>query len=192
MRQVAAQVVENPEILITYSWRSCIATFAHRLGLTHLEKLALSAWMSKAALRAETQGETPMPIRYSGHKFHSARKAKMKIEMASKILLKDKIDTFAQYSSQEWANLGEELRQVDWDHCFSDKIIWCAPELKHKVRKFVVKPQGSFMLPSIEMPKVNSYDILMVSCDKRGEALCDAFQEGACCMQDEPRCPRGN
>ncbi len=72
------EVVENPQLLGTYSWRRYLPTMALALGLSKEERLALGDWQDKDLIMSEA----PITLRYADGKAGMSRKVKVKLAIS--------------------------------------------------------------------------------------------------------------
>jgi len=101
-----AGVVENPELLTTYSWRRMLPTIALHLNFSPAERLAIGDWKDAKAM----SDEAPITLRYAEGKEGKSRVCKMMCSTVFASLTKMNTQTFDEIPAQQWEELAGEAR----------------------------------------------------------------------------------
>ncbi len=176
-REALAPTVENPEWLMTYSWRRVIPTLAHMCKLPAQDMLALGDWQGKRA--AESAGPVAsIALRYSDNTQLAAIAIKHRMHLV-----------FAEVSTHDtWTDLPEGLPQRccgasgtdrSVDTAMDDRdILWRAPVVPGPtIRRFRLKA-SQVAPPKLSMPDIPGRVLLTHT--KGGARICDLFQTGEC------------
>ena len=96
-----AKVVENPELLTTYSWSRMLPTIALHLKFSREERLALGDWEDAKAIG----DEAPITLRYAEGKEGMSKFCKLVCAAVFSSLAKKDIQTFDEVPVQQWEAL---------------------------------------------------------------------------------------
>jgi hypothetical protein len=138
-----AGVVENPELLTTYSWRRMLPTVALHLNFSPAERLAIGDWKDAKAM----SDEAPITLRYAEGKEGKSRVCKMMCSAVFAMLSKMNTQTFAEIPTQQWTDLAIDARAAVGSNPLGTKVCWRNPDVAESEGGFKVK-KGQIALAS--------------------------------------------
>ena len=115
-----AGVVENPELLTTYSWRRMLPTLALHLNFSPAERLAIGDWKDAKAM----SDEAPITLRYAEGKEGKSRVCKMMCSAVFAMLSNMNTQTFDEVPTQQWEKLASEARTIIGSKPLETKVSW--------------------------------------------------------------------
>jgi len=164
-----AGVVENPELLTTYSWRRLLPTIALLLNFSPAERLAIGDWKEAK----EMGGEAPITLRYAEGKEGKSRVCKLICAAVITSLARKNAQTFDEIPAQQWELLAEEARVKVGSKPLGTKSVWRNPDLAEAGGGFKVKKS------QISFPKQLA-GVPLAPTSRDGKRYCVDFQSGAC------------
>jgi hypothetical protein len=164
-----AGVVENPELLTTYSWRRLLPTIALLLGFSPAERLAIGDWNDAK----EMGGEAPITLRYAEGKEGKSRVCKLVCAAVIASLAKNNTQTFDEVSAQQWGVLAEKARVEVGSKPLETKAVWRNPDVAESGGGFKVKKS------QIAFPKQLA-GVPLAPSSRDGKRYCVDFQSGGC------------
>ena len=177
-----AKVVENPELLTTYSWRRMLPTIALHLKFSREERLALGDWKDAKAIG----DEAPITLRYADGKEGMSKVCKLVCAAVFSSLAKKDIQTFDEIPAQQWVALAGEARAKVESKPLEVKTVWRNPDVAESGGGFKVKKS------QIAFPK-QLKGVPLAPSSRDGKRYCvdfqyDRCQEGDSCQLGLHRC----
>ena len=130
-----AGVVENPELLTTYSWRRMLPTIALHLNFSPAERLAIGDWKDAK----EMGNEAPITLRYAEGKEGKSRVCKLICAAALASLATMDTQTFDEIPAQQWETLAKEARAEVGSETQEVNAKWRNPDVAESGGGFKVK-----------------------------------------------------
>ena len=130
-----AKVVENPELLTTYSWRRMLPTIALHLKFSREERLALGDWKDAKAIG----DEAPITLRYADGKEGMSKVCKLVCASVLPSLAKKDIQTFDEIPVQQWEALARKARAKVESRPLEVKTLWRNPDVPESEGGFKAK-----------------------------------------------------
>ena len=174
-----AGVVENPELLTTYSWRRLLPTAALHLNFSPAERIAIGDWKDAKAIG----DEAPITLRYAEGKEGKSRTCKLICAAVFSSLASEDINTFDEISAQQWEVLAKEARAKVESVTLEVNAVWRNPDVAEAGREGF-KAKSS----QIAFPKKLA-GIPLAPSSRDGKRYCVDFQAGRC--QEADACPLG-
>ena len=174
-------VVNNTELLTTYSWRRMQPTLAVASGFTAQEMMALGDWQDKtlAGMTVHQSKVAAVPLRYAANKEAESVRAK---HLASGILAEvggyGDWDTIPPSKCTDAYSSAEIANQVDAAVAANEKLVWKSESHRDERahRKFV--PRDSEQPAAADAPQVPGK--LLSQFTRDSQKICGPFQEGKC------------
>jgi len=173
-----AGVIENPELLTTYSWRRLLPTAALHLNFSPAERLAIGDWKDAKAIG----DEAPITLRYAEGKEGKSRTCKLICAAVFSSLASNGISTFDEVPVQQWAVLAEEARAKVESKPLEVNAVWRNPDVAESGGGFKVKKA------QIAFPKQLA-GVPLTPDSGDGQRYCGDFQYGKC--KESDACPLG-
>jgi hypothetical protein len=173
-----AGVVENPELLTTYSWRRLLPTIALLLDFSPAERLAIGDWNNAK----EMGGEAPITLRYAEGKEGKSRVCKLVCAAVLSSLAKSNTQTFDEVPAQQWGVLAEKARVEVGSKPLETNAVWRNPDIAESGGGFKVKKS------QIAFPKQLA-GVPLAPSSRDGKRYCVDFQSGRC--RDGDSCQLG-
>jgi len=173
-----AGVIENPELLTTYSWRRLLPTAALHLNFSPAERLAIGDWKDAKAIG----DEAPITLRYAEGKEGKSRTCKLICAAVFSSLASNDIRTFDEIPAQQWAALAEEARAKVESKPLEVNAVWRNPDVAESGGGFKVKKS------QIAFPKQLA-GVPLTPNSRDGQRYCVDFQYGKC--KESDACPLG-
>ena len=130
-----AGVIENPELLTTYSWRRVLPTVALSLKFSSAERLSIGDWKDAKGL----SDEAPITLRYAEGKEGMSRICKMICAEVFTQLNSNNVQTFDEVSAQQWEAMAEEAREKVQAKPLDVEVLWRNPDIGRTSRVFKAK-----------------------------------------------------
>ena len=128
-------VIDNPELLTTYSWRRMLPTMAFNLKFSKAERLSIGDWKDSKGLN----DEAPITLRFAEGKEGMSRVCKMICASVFAKLAKDNTQTFEEVSAQQWEAMAEEARAKVQAKPLEVEPLWRNPDIVGSKDGFKVK-----------------------------------------------------
>jgi len=173
-----AGVVENPELLTTYSWRRLLPTAALHLNFSPAERLAIGDWKDAKAIG----DEAPITLRYAEGKEGKSRTCKLICAAVFTKLASKDIRTFDEVPAQQWEALAGEARAKVESKPLEVNAVWRNPDVAESGGGFKVKKS------QITFPKQLA-GVPLAPSSHDGKRYCVDFQSGRC--QEADTCQLG-
>ena len=138
------QVIENPHLLGTYSWRRYLPTMALKVKSSPEERLALGDWQDNELLKATA----PITLRYADGKDGLSRQIKTKLSKVQEIIRDQGVLSFDELSEPEWKDVVDEASK----NCgpMSVECLWRNADVEEQVKSFTPKkPKRSITMPKV-------------------------------------------
>jgi len=173
-----AGVVENPEMLTTYSWRRLLPTAALHLNFSSAERLAIGDWKDAKAIG----DEAPITLRYAEGKEGKSRTCKLICAAVFSSLASKDIRTFDEVPAQQWEELAREARAKVESKTLEVNAVWRNPDVAESGGGFKVKKS------QIAFPKQLA-GVPLAPSSRDGQRYCVDFQYARC--QEGDACQLG-
>ena len=160
-----AEVVENPQLLTTYSWRRMLPTIALHIKFSKEERLALGDWKDAKAIG----DEAPITLRYADGKEGMSKGCKLICAAVFSSLAKEDIQTFDEIPIQQWEALAGEARAKVESKPLEVKAVWRNPDVAEAEGGFKVKKS------QIDFPK-QLKGVPLAPSSRDGKKYCVDFQ----------------
>ena len=167
--EAVAGIVENPELLATYSWKRMLPTTALHLNFSPAERLAIGDWKDTKAMR----DEAPITPRYAEVKEGKSRVCKLICAEVFAVLTKMNTQTFDEIPAQQWELLAAEARSKVESKPLEIKACWRNPDVAEAGGGFKVKKS------QITFPKQLA-GVPLAPSSRDGKRYCVDFQSGKC------------
>jgi len=177
-----AGVLEDPELLTTYSWRGLLPAIARLLNFSPAERFAVGDWGGEAR---EMGDEVPITQKYAEGKEGRSRVCKLICAAAITSLAKKDTQTFDEIPAQQWELLAEQARTEVGSKPLGTNAVWRNPDLADAGGGFKVKKS------QITFPKQLA-GVPLAPTSRDGQRYCVDFQSGVCRqMRAETTCQLG-
>ena len=180
------EVVENPQLLGTYSWRRYLPTMGLAASLTKAERLALGDWQDKDLIASEA----PITLRYAEGKAGMSRKIKTKLAKVQGQLRDRGIKTFDEVDEQMWKDFLEKAVAEVSSTPLPVRVLWRNPDVTAESREFEVRETDfdSGRTAIFNMPKMiaatwhraDDEGIYLGATSRAGDQYCPLYQQGIC------------
>ena len=172
---VMDEVVENPQLLGTYSWRRYLPTMGLAANVTKKERLALGDWQDKDLIASEA----PITLRYAEGKAGLSRKIKMKLAKVQGQLRTLEIKTFDEVHENTWKFLLDEAAAEVSSTPLTVAVLWRNPDMTLESREFELRDDFRTPMENFNMPKMIK-GIHLAATSRGEDKYCPLFQQGTC------------
>jgi len=175
---VVADVLVNPKMLTTCSWRRLLPTMALHLNFSTPECLAIGDWKDVKAVG----DEAPVTSSYAEGKEGKSRTCKTICAVVFAKLASRDISTFEEVSAQQWEELAIEARAEVGSKPLDVNVAWRNPDveeseggvkLKNSQTRYPMQSAGVPLAPSSRDGKGYCVDLQCSSC--RGGDECSSL-----------------
>ena len=173
-----ANIVENSELLTTYSWRRMLPTVALALKFDATERVAIGDWKDAKGL----SDEAPITLRYAEGKAGKSRTCKLICAAALASLDKDNIHNFDEVSAKQWEAIAAEARAKVESKPLDVKAVWRNPDVGNSGGQGFKTKRSQFNFPK------NLGGIRLAPSSRDGSRYCADYQ-GDSCRADISGCP---
>ena len=171
------EVVDNPQLLGTYSWRRYLPTIALAIGCSKEERLALGDWQDKELIKEVA----PITLRYAEGKAGLSRQIKVKLARVQTFLRERGTAKFDDITEVEWKSMWLNSQGLE-QGAVATTLLWRNPDVLEQTREFAIRePRINYTMPKM----ITEKEIYLRPTSRDGQHYCPLFQQGICNMDDE-------
>ena len=177
------EVVENPQLLGTYSWRRYLPTMGLAANCSKKERLALGDWQDKELI----QSDAPITLRYAEGKAGASRTIKTKLAKVQGQLRTLGIKKFEDIDELTWKDLLEKAAAEVSSAPLMVGVLWRNPDVTMESREFEIRDDFRTPMENFNMPKMisgmtagSTKGIYLTATSRGGDTYCPLFQQGTC------------